>query len=251
MRKFQCLLLLLLFISCASKNEKVDIEQYKNQFSTDSFKNKGKYVWSFQLMGTKQTSIHKFFRDSILYEMKGKIHSTKYPMYKLSYNKKENKWIGIDNNNTVYVLFFKEKTDNTLTIYKRKCEKNGIEEALNFQFPKPDATDDHGWNVYALDGYETKDVLPILGDFSNEKNKISITDKIISIDDVSAEKMSFHSGERRWVGKHKNKYVQVFFKSLANNDALELSVNWFEDLEELYRTKYESINDWTTFKKAK
>lgn len=236
--------IMLFFLFCSRKNNKKDIEEYKHKFSNDSFKNRGTYKWSFQLMGTKQTSIHTFFSDSILYKMKGKIYGTEYPMYKLSYNEKDKKWIGKDPKNTIYVLFFKEKTDSTVSIYKRKCKDKGIKEALNFTCPKPNATDDHGWNVYALAGYNMEDNLPILGNFFNQKTDIFISDKKIVINNKTIEKMSFHSGERRWVGKYNNQYLQVFFKSLSNLDSLQISVNWFSDLEKLYKTKYATTNNW-------
>ena len=100
----------MLTTSCVYKNSKEDIEKHKNELSNDSFNYSDKHSWSFQLMGTKQTSIHTFYADSIVYEMKGKVHSTKYVINKLSYDSKQNKWIGESPDNTVYVLFFKEKT---------------------------------------------------------------------------------------------------------------------------------------------
>ncbi len=238
----------MLTTSCVYKNSKEDIEKYKNELSNDSFNYTGKHSWSFQLTGTKQTSIHTFYPDSISYEMKGKIYNTKYVINKLSYNSEKNKWIG-ESDHTVYVLFFKEKTDSTVTIYKHKCKKNGLDEAVKFKFPEPNATQDHGWNTYALEGYKIEDKLLLSGYYFSDENKIEIADATFIIDDKRIEKMSFHSGERRWVGKYQDKYIQVFFKELNNDDSLQLSIEWFDDLEILYKTKYNTINSWMRYEK--
>lgn len=53
--------------------------------------------------------------------------------------------------------------------------------------------------------------------------------------------MSFHLGERRWLGKYQDQYLQVFFKSLEAKDVIQISATWSDDLEYLYNTKYNSI----------
>lgn len=241
--------LLYLFSSCAYKNTKEDVKQYKNELVQDVFPYHEKYSWSFQLMGKTQVSTHAFFRDSIVYDMKGKIHSTNYSIRKLSYNALQNKWIGESPDKVVYTLFFKDKTDSTITIYKHKCKTNGLEEAINFSFPKDEATEDHGWNIYTLKGFRTEDLLQISNHYSNELNSLFISDKIVVINDKQVKKMSFHSGERRWVGKYKNNYLLVFFKELKNEGNLSLSIKWFNDLEQLYKTKYNTINNWKNYEK--
>ncbi len=125
---------------------------YESNHNIDNepFEYRGKYVWNFKILFTKQTSIHTFFEDRIEYEMKGKIYSTAYTMKKISYDKKSNKWIGKDEKENVYVLFFKDKTPNSVTIYKHKCKDGGLQEAKEFQKPASDTKEDHGWNVYHL-----------------------------------------------------------------------------------------------------
>ncbi|PIE50286.1 MAG: hypothetical protein CSA38_03550 [Flavobacteriales bacterium] len=238
--------LLFLLVACAYKSDLKDVEKYENEFSKDDFQERGLYSWKFQLVGKEQTSTHQFFEDSILYKMEGSIYSTEYPMYKLSYEAKEQKWIGKDNKGIVYVLYFKDKTDTSITIYKHKCKKKGLREALDFSYPKPDATTDHGWNVYSLKGFDNESVLPVSGMFSNGKETISIHDKTIEIGDRSVKKLSFHKGERRWVGQYENEYLQIFFKSFED-EVLEINMHWSEDLESLYKTKYPSTDNWEVY----
>lgn len=59
--------------------------------------------------------------------------------------------------------------------------------------------------------------------------------------------MSFHSGERRWVGQYDKKYIQIFFNSLKIEDSLKLSINWSNNLKELYKAKYNSVKNWENY----
>lgn len=239
----------LLFNSCSYKNSMEDNKKYESEFSKDDFQLKGTYVWDFKLMGVDQKSIHSFYTDSIIYEMKGKIHRTKYPMYKLSYNSKENKWIGQTPDSIVYVMFFKEINDNSMTIYKRKCTEEGLKEALEFEFPEDTATEDHGWNTYYLDGHEVEDTLPVSGVYNSGNHKIELSDSEVIIDGKSILKMSYHSGERRWVGENDKEYLQIFFDNFKSNDSINLSMEWFSDLELLYNKKHSEAKDWAIYTK--
>ncbi len=247
MKTLKIVLAAMLISSCAYRNSSEETNKFSDQFGKDDFNYKGSYVWAFDLMGGEQVSTHTFYPDSISYTMKGKVYSTDYTMKKLSYQKEKNKWIGEDEDNIVYVLFFKEKTDSTLTIYKHKCKTNGLGEAFNFAIPAPDATDDHGWNVYALNHDETRDILPISGHFYNAEKELTIGDAQIIYNQKNVKKMSFHVGERRWVGRHDDEYLQVFFKSLNVEDSVQLSIVWSDNLEALYSTKYKSVNNWETY----
>lgn len=249
MKRLQLLGLMLLLCCCAHKNNKEDTNKYASQFVKDYFPYSGKYVWAFNLMSSHQVSTHTFYSDSIVYSMIGKVYATDYTMKKLSYDNGKNKWIGEDENGIVYVLFFKDKTDSTLTIYKHKCKTNGLQEALSFDVPSSTATSDHGWNRYSLNGKVIRDVLSLSGNYSSTTHKIGISDQMISIDDKNIEKVSFHSGERRWVGLSNGHYVQLFFKSLAHPEHLEIAIQWSDNPEELYSTKYTTITNWETYAK--
>lgn len=249
MKTLKILLSVLFLTSCAYKNSKEETNKYLTQFKKDNFEYKGKYIWAFNLMSSEQVSTHTFYKDSIAYTMTGKVYSTQYTMKKLSYEKDKGKWIGEDENKIIYVLFFKNKTDSTLTIYKHKCKTNGLEEALTFGVPAPNATDDHGWNVYAKNGKVTKDILPISGNFTNAKNKIIINDSVLIFNEKEVKKISYHSGERRWVGKYKDEYLQVFFKNVELKDSLQLSATWFTNAQTMYNTKYNTISNWKIYAK--
>lgn len=242
--------IVLLLLSCGYKNSTKDTQKFADQLKKDAFELKGTYYWNFKLMGTLQESVNTFYADSIVYEMKGNIYATKYTMQKLSYDYKEKRWIGQDPDKNVYVLFFKEITDSTMVIYKHKCKNKGLQEALEFPYPKPDDTKNHGWNIYKNKrNVLVEDNLPFTGTYISTKENISITNGAINFNNKKYEKLSYHPGERRWTGKYKNtkEYLQLFFKPFSNYDTIYIHIKEHYDLEKAYKTKYNKDNQFIKF----
>jgi len=162
-------------------------------------------------------------------------------MRKLSFEKTENKWIGEDDEGIVYVLFFKDYGTETVTIYKHKCKTNGLSEALQFTLPDIDATTDHGWNSYTSTGLDSEDLLPIAGKYNHNENDLVLSDQKVIFNGKTYEKMSYHAGERRWVGAADGLFLQIFFEDFSENEELNLSLDEFTDLEKAYKTKYQTV----------
>lgn len=246
-RVFGIFAFMLFLWSCSYKNTEEDTLKYADKLPSDEFPLGGTYYWSFQLMGGKQLSTHIFYSDSIVYSMKGKVYSTDYTMRKLSYEAATNKWIGEDEDRIVYVLFFRDKTDSTVNIYKRKCSDKGLQEAINFDVPADNATEDHGWNIYALEE-DAEDVLPLEGEYALNDHILNLTDSVIVYNNRQFAKLSYHSGERRWVGEHNNEYLQIFFQHLKPDGDLPLNVRLYDDLGVAYKTKYATAT-WEKYEK--
>lgn len=116
----------------------------------------GSYLWKFEIPGVgQQESQLVFYPDSVQYLMQGPALTTNYMMTKDSYteNNSEKRWIGIGKGGSIpkdgvwFVMFFKDITDSSVTIYKRECAK-GKEEAESLAYPDANTTADRGWNVY-------------------------------------------------------------------------------------------------------
>lgn len=247
---FIAISLCFLLSSCVRKNSKKETEKLSGYFKKDSLTLKGTFYWIFNLMGSTQESVHTFYADSIVYQMKGKIYDTKYTMYKLSFDNKLNKWVGQDKDSVVYTLFFKSVTDSSLVLYKRKCKTNGLQEAMHFEIPEINATEDHGWNLYTRKNILSEENFPFKGTYKHKKDKIILSDNVITYNNNAYKKMSYHKGERRWVGKSEkaNDYLQVFHSPIKNTDSLKLTIKKFKDLEKMYKTKYNEIQ-FINFKK--
>lgn len=234
-------ILVLLGFACATKNTAEETSRLSGQLTDDIFSLTGDFHWNFSLMGTDQHSIHTFYADSITYKMSGSVYATDYTMKKLSFEKDKNKWIGQDENGIVYVLFFKDISPQSISLYKHKCKNNGLEEALAFAVPSADTTKDHGWNIYTKSSKDQRDILAIVGKYSDTTNEISITDETVMYNEKQFDKLSYHAGERRWVGQADDIYLQLFFENDSNAEALSISAMEFENLEKAYKTKYDNV----------
>ncbi|MEM1093871.1 MAG: hypothetical protein AAGJ10_04650 [Bacteroidota bacterium] len=240
MQRFLTLAAIGLLAACSYKSTEQDLQRHQAAFVHDAFTQAGDYHWTFQLMGTTQHSTHTFFADSIQYRMTGKVYSTEYTMQKLSYDASAGKWIGQDEAGFVYAMFFKDATDSTLSLYKRKCKDGGLEEALAFARPADDATSDHGWNVYALGNRDVLDRLPITGTFSHQQDALHLTDAVVTWNGRAFEKLSYHAGERRWMGHADSLYLQVFIDDTQDAPGtIALSVAEHTDMETAYRTTHD------------
>ncbi|MBS9779329.1 MAG: hypothetical protein KGV51_01760 [Moraxellaceae bacterium] len=227
------------------KTAEVTQEKPTETLKNDDFNLTGSYHWTFHLGFIKQESIHVFAKDYIDYKMRGKAHSTDYRIEKVSYDDTDKKWIGKSEDGTVYVLFFKDITDESITIYKHKCA-NGMEEAIAFARPADDETKDHGWNIYAHEATDEKeDVLPFAGTYQNEEQqlKININDKQVTYQDKTYTKLSHHTGEKRWVGKLDDELLVVFYQTNTqdadNYQELLLAIETFDDGEPAYKAKHD------------
>ncbi len=230
------------------KTEKIE----ENEPSPDGFNLiRGKFEWNFKIVLSKQKSIHTFYKDKIEYEMKGLIHSTKYTMTKISYDKNEKRWIGKDKNNTIYVLFFKDIKNNSVVIYKTKFKgENALEKAKEFEYPAPDDTRNHGWNMYSRDGKSVDDPILFEGEYHSKDHKLIVSKDKLILDGKSYQKLSYHKGERRWVGKLDNNYLQLFFKPFNNNyKEIYIDIQYHKDLEKTYKTKYDETKKFIKFTK--
>ncbi|MEM6843356.1 MAG: hypothetical protein AAF632_14100 [Bacteroidota bacterium] len=228
--------------SCAYRNTTEETRKFAEQLVSDPFDLTGDFHWKFQLMGGTQHSVHTFYPDSITYSMDGRVYSTDYTMQKLSYDQSINKWIGEDEDSIVYVLFFRDLTDTTLTLYKRKCSSEGLAEAIEFELPPPDATEDHGWNVYARSARDEADRLPVVGSYSTPTESLVLSDSLVVFNDQSFTRLSYHAGERRWVGQADSTFLQIFFQEFSDSTQLRMSVTEFNNLEQAYLTKYSTVD---------
>lgn len=132
----------LLFLAFSNGGHKKEIPYY------------GIYSWSFEILGRGvQKSTFTFFSDSLIYKMEGDAYTTSYTQIFHQYDSVQKRLItrgkggSVPKDGLYFVMFFKDSTDSTLTIYKHECSE-GMSEAKNFKFPESEAAADHSWNIY-------------------------------------------------------------------------------------------------------
>lgn len=117
----------------------------------------GTYTWAFSIPGMgDQVSTHSFWADSIHYSMVGSAYTTDYAQLHVEYHAADQRSITVGRGGSIpkdgvyFVMFFKNVTDSTLTIYKRECGEGtaALHEARTMAVPSASTTADHGWNVY-------------------------------------------------------------------------------------------------------
>lgn len=144
-----------LLIGASSCKKETNTDRKDKTEQTEKIPLSGHYVWEFDIpnVGTQESHL-VFYKDSIGYVMTGPAYNSNYVMLHESFENKnsEMRWVGkgkggsIPKDDKYFVLFFKEITDNSAMIFKHETDTK--QEALDFEYPSPTATQDHGWNKY-------------------------------------------------------------------------------------------------------
>ncbi len=137
--KYLALIALIIGLSSYDKNENVTKE--------DPITFVGTYGREFGTQDTLRTVNYTIKQDLINYNLYGGSVKVDYDTQKKFYSNKEMRWVGHrEDNNTYYVIFFKNITDDEITLYKKKVES--VEAGKSEPVPAPDDEENHGWNTY-------------------------------------------------------------------------------------------------------
>lgn len=141
----------LLMISCLLTGTLTACNEPENDSAGTKIPFTGVYSWSFEIPGMgEQVSVFTFYADSIRYEMTGTAYTNTYVQELVSYDAGEQRCVtvakGGGKDGIYFVMFFKDITGSTITIYKKQCRTK--EEALTMAKPEAGTKADHGWNVY-------------------------------------------------------------------------------------------------------
>ncbi|MEL7120274.1 MAG: hypothetical protein AAFO07_12560 [Bacteroidota bacterium] len=94
----------------------------------------------------KNTAEYTINEESIRYTLDGMISDTDYTILKDVYQAEDKRFIGHTKSEQYYLIFFKEVTDNSITIYKQKVAN--VEEGMKVAIPAADTKANYGWNTY-------------------------------------------------------------------------------------------------------
>jgi len=96
--------------------------------------------------GNFQTAKYAVYQDSIGYTLSGAVGNADYVMLRDTFLLEKNRFIGHTSTNQSYLIFVKNISNDSITLYKE--EVANITAGLNANFPSDTTTQNHGWNTY-------------------------------------------------------------------------------------------------------
>lgn len=144
MKNYIILLFSLTIILTSCKKENIKL--------TNPDKDTPKFVgiWSrvYPILGSDFTAKYAIDTNQINYSNKGNgPGNADYRIQFDSYDEKDKRWIGHTSENQYYLIFFKNITDEHITIYKQKVADPN--DAQNIPIPSNSNTEHYGWNTYS------------------------------------------------------------------------------------------------------
>ncbi len=96
--------------------------------------------------GNLHTVNYFIYQDSIRYTLSGPVGNANYLMQRDTFLIESNRFIGHTNSNQYYLIFTKNVSTDSITIYKQ--EINDLAEGLSIDEPSDTTTQNHGWNTF-------------------------------------------------------------------------------------------------------
>lgn len=96
--------------------------------------------------GNLHTAMYSIYQDSIRYTLTGSIGNANYVLERDTFIPQYNRFIGHTNSNEYYIMFTKNISNDSITIYKQKVDD--FEEGLSIGIPSDTTTQNHGWNTF-------------------------------------------------------------------------------------------------------
>lgn len=107
-------------------------------------------VWKRQFEagpGNLHTVNYFVYKDSIRYTLSGPVGNANYVMHRDTFLTKDNRFIGHTPDDVYYLIFFKNLSTDSITLYKQTVTT--VSEGLDVKVPVATTTQNHGWNNYA------------------------------------------------------------------------------------------------------
>ncbi|MEM8928499.1 MAG: hypothetical protein AAGC45_09860 [Bacteroidota bacterium] len=89
---------------------------------------------------------YKVYQDSIRYTLSGSVGQANYVLLRDTFMLQDQRYIGHTPQGTHYLIFVKDATDQSITLYKQPIEN--ISEGMTLAVPPADTQENHGWNTY-------------------------------------------------------------------------------------------------------
>tara|TARA_B100000809_G_scaffold262125_1_gene312401 strand:+ start:200 stop:649 length:450 start_codon:yes stop_codon:yes gene_type:complete len=106
-------------------------------------------IWERQFeagIGNLHTVNYYIYQDSTRYVLTGAIGNANYLMQRDTFLLDDNRFIGHTNSGQYYLMFVKNVSNDSITLYKQ--EINDLEEGMSINMPNDTTTQNHGWSTY-------------------------------------------------------------------------------------------------------
>lgn len=107
----------------------------------------GTWSWQFEAgPGNLHTATYHIYQDSIRYKLVGNVGNADYVLQRDTFLKENNRFVGHTDQDIYYLIFAKNITQDSITLYKQVV--TSLSEGLTLDVPANNTTANHGWNVY-------------------------------------------------------------------------------------------------------
>lgn len=146
------LLLALSFLvaACGESASTVEVRDASNlnldaASSENSIPFRGTWSRTFKAGEHEHQATYEIENEHIRYTLTG-LHTADYEIVRDEFIARENRFVGHDAIGNYYVIFVRDVSDDSLTLYKKKSID--IDSALAEPVPPIDDAQNHGWNAY-------------------------------------------------------------------------------------------------------
>jgi hypothetical protein len=96
--------------------------------------------------GNPHIATYSIYQDSIRYVLDGSIGQANYVLQRDTFILNENRFIGHTDANLYYLIFVKNITSDSLSLYKQLV--TSVNNGMHMNIPSDTTTQNHGWSTY-------------------------------------------------------------------------------------------------------
>jgi hypothetical protein len=140
-------LFLTVIVMLSSCNKDDDTEPQAQQHQRDEISFTGKWQRQFEAgPGNPHTVDYIIYQDSIRYTLAGSVGNADYVMHRDTFLLENNRFIGHTSSNQHYLIFVKQKSNDSIALYKTEIADIAVGMAI--EVPDDNTAANHGWNTY-------------------------------------------------------------------------------------------------------
>lgn len=269
---FVCSILLGLLSGCGSSNVNyAQVAKTKLGDFSNPMPFLGDYTRQYNILDKAHTMQLSFDENSGTLKTSGQLLNQDARFTTLGYDPKAKRWLGVSDAGSLLLIFWGgSASDSEIKIYKRffplkSKSKDSFLKKIDevTALARPEAGDNTytGWNtLHKGNSAPLDNTLPYLGKFIAIPQKdntprikeFTFTDNALSINGMDIKKLSYHTGDRRWVGQVGERFALMFLNPTSEADTFDISFSLYDNHKYLYNAKPDEVRPryWFTYKRV-